>query len=138
MTDPTEPTPFELEADEGSAIQAAVPPPSGALLIAEDIVAGYVPEVNILNGVPVTVAPGELIGIIGPNGAGKSTFLKDLFGPLPIRSGSVTLLGEDLTVAKAHQLVAQGVGYVPQNNNVCPRLRAEARRVGQESVSKRS
>src|SRR3546814_18814740 len=83
MTDPTEPTPFELEADEEAAIQAAVPPPAGALLTAEDIVAGYVPEVNILNGVAVTVAPGELIGLIDPNGAGDSTFLKALFGATP-------------------------------------------------------
>src|SRR3546814_17615938 len=125
MTDPTEPTPFELEADEGAAIQAAVPPPSGALLIAEDIVAGYVPEVNILNGVAVTVAPGELIGIIGPHGAGKSTFLKALFGLIPIRSGSVTLLGEDLTRAQAHQLVAQGGGTVHANKNVLPSTQLE-------------
>src|SRR3546814_17820328 len=89
MTDPTEPTPFELEVDEAAAIQAAVPPPAGALLIAEDIVAGSVPEVNILNGVAVTVAPGELIGILGPNGAGQSTFLNALFGLIPLRRGSV-------------------------------------------------
>src|SRR3546814_14003063 len=97
MTDPTEPTPFELEADEGAAIQAAVPPPSGALLIAEDIVAGYAQEVNILNGVAVPVAPGELLGIIGPNAAANSTFLMPPFGLFPIRRGSATLLHAALT-----------------------------------------
>ncbi|MGF1668410.1 MAG: ATP-binding cassette domain-containing protein, partial [Acidimicrobiia bacterium] len=45
----------------------------------KEVVAGYIPEVNILNGVNMEVAPGELIGIIGPNGAGKSTMLKALF-----------------------------------------------------------
>src|SRR3546814_14371368 len=58
VTDPTEPTPFELEVDEEAAIQAAVPPPAGTLLIAEDIVVGYVQEENILHGVAVTVTPG--------------------------------------------------------------------------------
>ena len=38
------------------------------------------PEVNILNGCNLTVAPGEFVGIIGPNGAGKSTFLKAVLG----------------------------------------------------------
>ncbi len=46
----------------------------------DNVVAGYVPGVDILNGANLEVAPGELIGIIGPNGAGKSTMLKALFG----------------------------------------------------------
>ena len=92
------------------------------LLVATDVVAGYVPEVNILNGCNLTLGEGELIGIIGPNGAGKSTLLKSLFGLLTIRSGTVTLKGEDITSCKPHQLVARGIGYVPQVNNVFPRL----------------
>ena len=47
---------------------------------ATEVVAGYVPEVNILNGCNLTVAPGEFVGIIGPNGAGKSTLLKAILG----------------------------------------------------------
>ena len=42
--------------------------------------AGYVPEVNILNGLDLTLDRGEFVGIIGPNGAGKSTFLKAVLG----------------------------------------------------------
>src|SRR3712207_9500302 len=68
---------------------------------------------------------GELVGIIGPNGAGKSTLLKTLFGLIPVRSGSVTLRGENITSAQAHRLVSLGVGYVPQNNNVFPSLSIE-------------
>ena len=56
---------------------------------ATDVVAGYVPEVNILNGCDLTVAPGEFVGIIGPNGAGKSTLLKAVLGLVPVRSGSI-------------------------------------------------
>jgi branched-chain amino acid transport system ATP-binding protein len=84
----------------------------------EDLHAGYVPGVNILNGVAVQVGPGELIGIIGPNGAGKSTMLKALFGLIPVRSGRVLLQGEDITGLPAHELVQRGIGYVPQNRNV--------------------
>src|SRR5260221_13590106 len=90
----------------------------GPLLEAKGIVAGYVPEVNILNGCNLTLARGELVGIIGPNGAGKSTLLKALFGLIPVRSGSVSLRGDDVTRKRAHALVAMGLGYVPQKNNV--------------------
>lgn len=94
----------------------------GPLLEAKGVVAGYVPEVNILNGCSLSLARGELVGIIGPNGAGKSTLLKALFGLIPVRSGTVLLRGEDITTKRAHALVAMGLGYVPQNNNVFPRL----------------
>lgn len=92
------------------------------LVHVDNIVAGYVPEVDILNGCSLELAPGELVGIIGPNGAGKSTLLKALFGLLDVRTGSVTFRGEDITGLTAHELVSRGIGYVPQNNNVFPSL----------------
>ncbi|MDN4479318.1 ABC transporter ATP-binding protein [Demequina muriae] len=92
------------------------------LLIADDIVAGYVPGVDILNGCSMRVDEGELIGIIGPNGAGKSTFLKALFGLVTITSGTATLAGEDISNKRADELVQMGVGFVPQSNNVFPSL----------------
>jgi branched-chain amino acid transport system ATP-binding protein len=106
------------------------PPPSTAaepeaLLRASSIVAGYNPGVDILNGCDLYAAPGELVAIIGPNGAGKSTLLKTLFGLVPVRSGSVTLRGEDITGFKANKLVSRGVGYVPQTNNVFGALTIE-------------
>src|SRR3712207_7475706 len=69
----------------------------GALVRADELVAGYVPGVNILRGCDFYLQEGELVGIIGPNGAGKSTLLKTLFGLIPVRSGSVTLRGENIT-----------------------------------------
>lgn len=83
-----------------------------------DLVAGYIPEVNILNGTNSFVDKGELVGIIGPNGAGKSTLLKAIFGLVSIRSGSVLLNGEDITGLRANKLVTKGVGFVPQTENV--------------------
>jgi branched-chain amino acid transport system ATP-binding protein len=97
---------------------SVTPAGHGSLLAAEDIVAGYLPEVNILNGCTLTLANGELVGIIGPNGAGKSTLLKAMFGLLRVRSGTVSLRGRTITNLSAHALVSQGVGYVPQARNV--------------------
>lgn len=94
----------------------------GAVIRADDLVAGYLPGVNILNGSDLYCQDGELVGIIGPNGAGKSTLLKALFGLVRIHSGSVRLRGEDVTNERADKLVAEGIGFVPQTSNVFPSL----------------
>jgi ABC-type branched-subunit amino acid transport system ATPase component len=99
---------------EGSNVAVA----NGNVIDVVEVHAGYVPEVNILNGCNLTVGPGEFVGIIGPNGAGKSTLLKAILGMVPIRSGEVRLHHEVITGTKAHQLVERGVGFVPQTKNV--------------------
>lgn len=96
-----------------------------ALVRVDDVIAGYFPGVNILNGSDLYAQAGELIGIIGPNGAGKSTLLKALFGLVKVRSGTVTFDGEDITNRRADKLVRMGIGFVPQNNNVFPSLTIE-------------
>jgi branched-chain amino acid transport system ATP-binding protein len=96
-----------------------------ALVVADDLVAGYLPGVDILTGCDLYAKQGELVGIIGPNGAGKSTLLKALFGLVNVRSGAVTLGGKDITNVKPNQLVSQGIGFVPQTNNVFPSLTIE-------------
>jgi branched-chain amino acid transport system ATP-binding protein len=98
---------------------------SEPLLYAEDVTAGYIPGVDILSGVDLTLDDGELVGIIGPNGAGKSTLIKAIFGLVDVRSGKVVLRGEDISGLKAHDLVGNGVGYVPQRANVFPSLTVE-------------
>jgi branched-chain amino acid transport system ATP-binding protein len=92
------------------------------VLEAESLVVGYVPGVDILKGCSIEVGRGELVGIIGPNGAGKSTLVKAIFGLVPVRAGRVRLEHADITARTAHELVAAGVGYVPQVNNVFPSL----------------
>jgi ABC-type branched-subunit amino acid transport system ATPase component len=94
----------------------------GAVLRADDLIAGYLPGVNILNGSDLYCQDGELVGIIGPNGAGKSTLLKALFGLVRIKTGTVRLHGDDITNQRADVLVAKGIGFVPQTNNVFPSL----------------
>ncbi|SDQ45121.1 ABC transporter ATP-binding protein [Quadrisphaera sp. DSM 44207] len=114
--------PASVQTGDRSAHVAAA---EGALLRADELVAGYFPGVNILDGTDLHCREGELVGIIGPNGAGKSTLLKALFGLVKIRSGTVRLRGEDITGLRADQLVRQGVGFVPQTNNVFPSLTIE-------------
>jgi branched-chain amino acid transport system ATP-binding protein len=92
---------------------------------ADELVAGYLPGVDILRGVNLEVRHGEIVGVIGPNGAGKSTLVKAMFGLVPVRSGTITLRGNDITGLPAHELVARGVGYVPQLANVFPSLTVE-------------
>lgn len=92
------------------------------ILRADDVRAGYVPGVDILNGCSLTLNKGEIVGIIGPNGAGKSTLLKAIFGLLKVREGTITHRGDSILGLHAHELVARGIGYVPQRENVFPSL----------------
>ena len=112
----------EPQRPAGGAVTEVAATGGAPLLVADQIIAGYVPEVDILSGCSMELYHREMVGIIGPNGAGKSTFLKSLFGLIPIRSGSITLHGEDITSLKAHELVTKGVGFVPQTENVFPSL----------------
>lgn len=98
---------------------------SERVIEAKNLVAGYLPGVNILNGINFYAEKGELIGIIGPNGAGKSTLLKAIFGLVKVREGSITLNGENIVGLKANKLVSKGVGFIPQTNNVFPSLTIE-------------
>ncbi len=98
---------------------------NGTLLATEDLVAGYVPEVDILNGVSISVREGEIVTVIGPNGAGKSTLIKTIFGLLKPRRGSVLFRGEQIDGAKPHTITRKGLSYVPQLDNVFPSLTVE-------------
>jgi branched-chain amino acid transport system ATP-binding protein len=107
--------PAESLADEAAPPDVPIGKP---VLRAVDLVAGYIPEVNILNGCNLTVNEGEFVGIIGPNGAGKSTLLKAILGMVSVRSGAIFLNGDEITGQPAHKLVERGVGFVPQTKNV--------------------
>ena len=79
-------------------------------------------NIQILNGIDLYVNQGEFVTIIGPNGCGKSTFLKALFGLATLSNGRI--LHDDVEVSgwRTDKLVARGIGYVPQVDNVFPSL----------------
>ena len=87
--------------------------------------AGYVPEVDILNGVNIRVRQGEIATVIGPNGAGKSTLVKTIFGLLQPRGGRVLFRGEEISGRRTHDITRSGLSYVPQLDNVFKSLTVE-------------
>jgi neutral amino acid transport system ATP-binding protein len=96
-----------------------------AILAADGVVAGYIPEVDILNGVSMRVDEGEIVTVIGPNGAGKSTLVKTVFGLLHPRQGRVVFRGKDISGRKPHEITRLGLSYVPQLDNVFQSLTVE-------------
>ena len=89
------------------------------------IAAGYVKDLNILQGVDLIVNEKEIVSIIGPNGAGKSTLLKAIIGIIRISAGRFFVNGQEKTNTPTHQIVKEGVGYVPQVENIFPSLTIE-------------
>ena len=87
------------------------------MLQVEDIRAGY-DRLEILQGVSLSVAPGQIVGIIGPNGAGKSTLLKTIFGYIRPFSGRIALRGEMLNGCRPDKVMRQRVGFVAQANGL--------------------
>ena len=94
------------------------------LLVATDLIAGYVPEVNILNGCNLTLDEGELIGIIGPNGAGKTSLFNLLSGLYHATRGKIVLGGRDITNEPPYRRTESGLGRTFQISSVFPRLSA--------------
>jgi neutral amino acid transport system ATP-binding protein len=95
------------------------------LLQVENVYAGYVKDLNILQGINFKVYPGELVAVIGPNGAGKSTLAKTIFGLLPPSQGKIFFRRENIAGLKSNQIVQRGMCYVPQIANVFAALTVE-------------
>ncbi len=73
---------------------------------------------QILFGVDLHVASGEVVALMGRNGAGKSTTLKSIMGLMDRRRGSLTFLGHDISNAEPHQAARLGLGYVPEDRRI--------------------
>lgn len=95
-----------------------------ALLEAHKVVTGY-GDAEIIHGVSLDVAEGEVISIIGPNGAGKSTLMKAIFNLIDCWDGQVIFDEVDITDRRPDEITRQGMCYVPQTDNVFPSLSVE-------------
>jgi urea transport system ATP-binding protein len=80
---------------------------------------------HILRGMGFEARLGEITVVLGRNGVGKTTLLKSLMGVVPIKTGSIKLLGRNITAATPYERVRQGVGYVPQGREIFGRLTVE-------------
>ena len=83
---------------------------------------GYGNGPDIINSCSVNVERGEIVSILGPNGAGKSTAMKAMLGLLNLKSGSVTIDGEDISKLSPQDRVKKGISFVPQTKNVFAEL----------------
>jgi branched-chain amino acid transport system ATP-binding protein len=109
-------------AGDGANTDASVDPE--ALLKVEALDAGY-GDLQILTDVNLHVSDGEYVTIVGPNGAGKSTVMKSVFGLTTHMGGTVTFDGTEIQGKLPEEIIHEGIGYVPQNENVFESLSVE-------------
>ena len=82
----------------------------------------YYGESHVLQGVSLTVGPGEVVAILGRNGMGKTTLMRSIIGFTPPRQGSVRFKGQDITGWASHRMTGLGMALVPQGRRVFPSL----------------
>jgi urea transport system ATP-binding protein len=80
---------------------------------------------HILRNVSMQVEMGKVTVLLGRNGVGKTTLLKSLMGVVPIRSGSVSLMGRSIETLPSYERVRAGIGFVPQGREIFGRLTVE-------------
>ena len=84
----------------------------------------YYGETQVLFGVSLRVAPGEIVGLLGPSGAGKTTTLRSILGLTPARSGRIAWQDRDITRWATHRISRLGIKWVPDDRRVFPTLTA--------------
>ncbi|MBO6916895.1 MAG: ABC transporter ATP-binding protein [Rhizobiaceae bacterium] len=91
------------------------------MLEVKDIYAGY-GQVQVLHGVSLDVAAGEILCVMGRNGAGKTTLLRSIMGIVQIEDGVISLEGEAINTLPGHEIPRRGIGYIPQGRRLFPEL----------------
>ena len=96
---------------------------SGRLDIA-DVTTAY-DKADVLEGVSLTVEPGQITCLLGSNGSGKTTLIRSILGLTPPRSGRIVFDGADITALPTHQVIAAGIACIPEGRKVFPKLTVE-------------
>ncbi len=91
------------------------------MLEVRDLKANY-GQIPILDGISMTIAEGNTVGVLGHNGMGKTTLLKTIMGLVRATAGHVRYLGQDITDKPVHERNQMGIGYVPQGRAIFPSL----------------
>jgi branched-chain amino acid transport system ATP-binding protein len=94
------------------------------MLEVSGLVVGY-GDVEVLHGVSLSLAAGEVVSLVGANGAGKTTLLRAISGLLPVRAGRIELQGESLAGLAPHRIVERGIAHVPEGRQLFTRLSVE-------------
>ncbi|CAK7257851.1 MULTISPECIES: ABC transporter ATP-binding protein [Shinella] len=82
-------------------------------------------RIEVLHGIDLDVASGEIVTVVGANGAGKTTLLKCLSGIQPVSAGSIVFRGEALTTVPAHARVRRGLAQSPEGRQIFTNLTVE-------------
>ena len=95
-----------------------------AQLALEDVVVGY-DQADVLTGVSMRAARGEITCLLGANGAGKTTLIRAVLGLTPARRGRLLFEGRDITRLPTHEIVRLGIACIPEGRRVFPRMTVE-------------
>ncbi|MTV26390.1 ABC transporter ATP-binding protein [Nitriliruptoraceae bacterium ZYF776] len=107
------------------------------MLEVRGLASGY-GRIEVLHGLDLDVAPGEIVAVLGANGAGKTTLVRTLAGQLPVREGTITFDGEDITASPAHNRARRGLLMVPEGRRLFGGLSvAENIALGRRAVGRR-
>ena len=106
-----------------AAASTATPPAASTLLKITDLHA-YYGKSHVLHGIDLHIGAGEIVSLLGRNGVGRSTTVKSIMGQV-VTTGSITFKGEEISGEKAFRIAHRGIGYVPENRDVFPRLTVE-------------
>jgi len=87
-----------------------------------DAVHSFYGDTQVLFGVSLSIAAGEVVALLGPNGAGKTTTLRAILGLTPARHGEIRFDGRVITHAATHDIARAGIGWVPDDRRVFPSL----------------
>jgi branched-chain amino acid transport system ATP-binding protein len=82
----------------------------------------YYGDMQALRNVSIDVNQGEIVSVIGSNGAGKSTLLKSISGMLRPRTGSISLNGNEFSMAPTSKIVESGISHVPEGRQIFPTM----------------
>src|SRR5437879_3352228 len=118
----TQTSPQLQRNDPGAAV--AIDTAQHGLLVTDLLVKEY-RQRRVVNGVSITVAPGEIVGLLGPNGAGKTTTFNMVVGLIKPDAGEVRFKGRPITSLPMHRRARLGIGYLTQEPSIFRKLTVE-------------
>jgi len=89
-----------------------------------DVTTAY-DKADVLEGVSLTVEPGQITCLLGSNGSGKTTLIRSILGLTPPRTGRIVFDGADITALPTHKVIAAGIACIPEGRKVFPKLTVE-------------
>lgn len=87
-----------------------------------DDIHSYYGDSYVLQGVSLTIEPGQVVAVLGRNGVGKTTLVRSIIGLTPPSSGRILFKGADVSRVPAHRIARMGIGLVPQGRHIFPSL----------------